>query len=160
MNLNTKTKKKINVVDILILIAILAAIVCAGFVIIRGMGTFGEKVNVSYTIAVDPIDSDFVSKVSVGDGLYEIETTDRIGTVSAVSDGQAYIKSYSDGADPRGNAIEGMSVLYITLTAKATKTDTGYIIGNSVIGIGRELEMRFPNLYCIGKCVRIERIEE
>ena len=158
--MNTKSKKKINVVDILILTAVFAAIVCAGFVIIRGMGSFGERVTVSYTVAVDPIDSDFVSKVSVGDGLYETETSDRLGTVSAVSDGQAYRKSYSDGSDPRGNAIEGMSVLYITLTAKATKTDTGYIIGNSVIGIGRELEMRFPNLYCIGKCVRIERIEE
>ena len=158
--MNTKTKKKINVVDILILTALLAAIICAGFVIIRGMGTFGEKVTVSYTVAVDPIDSDFVSKVSVGNGLYEIETTDHIGTVSAVSDGQAYRKTGSNSADPRGSAIEGMSVLYITLTAQATKTDTGYIIGNTVIGIGREIEMRFPNLYCIGECVRVERIEE
>jgi len=157
--LNTKNKKRINAVDIIILLAMLGAIICAGFVIIRGLGTFGEKVTVSYTVAIDPIDSDFVSKVAEGDGLYEYRTAEHIGTVRAVSDAQAYRKSYRDGADPRGSAIEGMSVLYVTLTAEATKTDTGYAVGNTVLGIGRQLEMRFPNLYCIGECVRIEVIE-
>ncbi len=158
--MNTKNKKKINIVDVIILTALVVAIICAGFTIVKGLGSFGERVSISYTVAVDPIDSDFVSKVSVGDGLYDFATADRIGTVSAVSDGQAYRKSYSEGSDPRGSAIEGMSVLYITLTAEATKTDTGYSIGNTLLGIGREIEMRFPGLYCIGECVRIERIEE
>ncbi len=158
--MNTKNKKRINFVDILIVAALLCALVCTGFVMIRGLGAFGERVIVSYTVAVDPIDSDFVSKVALGDKLYDHSTGEHIGTVRTVSDSQAYKKSYSEGADPRGSAIEGMSVLYITLTAQATKTDTGYIIGNTVIGIGREIEMRFPNLYCIGECVRIERIEE
>lgn len=158
--MNTKNKRILNIVDILIVIALLFALVCTGFVIIRGLGTFGERVIVSYTVAIDPIDSDFVSNVALGDKLYDYNTGEHIGTVRTVSDSQAYKKSYSDGADPRGSAIEGMSVLYITMTTEASKTDTGYSVGNTLLGIGRTLEMRFPNLYCVGECVSIEIIED
>ncbi len=160
MNTKEKNKKRINVIDILIVAALLAALICTGFVMIRGIGSFGERVIVSYTVAIDPIDSDFVSKVTLGDKLYDYNTGEHIGTVRTVSDGQAYKKSYSEGADPRGSAIEGMSVLYITMTTEASKTDTGYSVGNTLLGIGRTLEMRFPNLYCVGECVSIEIIEE
>ena len=158
--MNTKTKKRINIIDILIVVALLAALICSGFAIIRGIGSFGERVIVSYTVAIDPIDSDFVSKVALGDKLYDYKTSEHIGTVRTISDGQAYKKSYSEGADPRGSAIEGMSVLYVTMTTEASKTDTGYTVGNTLLGIGRTLELRFPNLYCVGECVSIEIIEE
>ena len=157
--MNTKNKKRINFVDFLIVAALLAALVCTGFVMIRGLGAFGERVVVSYTVAIDPIDSDFVSKVALEDKLYDYNTGEHIGTVRTVSDSQAYKKSYSEGADPRGSAIEGMSILYITMTTEAQKTDTGFTVGNTLLGIGRTLEMRFPNLYCVGECVSIEIIE-
>ena len=157
--MNTKNKKRINAVDILIVAVLLCALICTGFIMIRGLGAFGERVIVSYTVAVDPIDSDFVSKVALGDKLYDYNTGEHIGTVRTVSDSQAYKKSYSEGADPRGSAVEGMSVLYITMTTEAQKTDIGYTVGNTLLGIGRTIEMRFPNLYCIGKCVSIEIIE-
>ncbi|MBQ4066859.1 MAG: DUF4330 family protein [Clostridia bacterium] len=159
MNLNTKKKKSINFVDLIIIIALISALILAGTVIFRDVAG-GDRVTVSYTVKVEPIDTTFVSKAAEGNGVYDFETAEFIGTVSAVSDAQAYKRSYREDGTVKDSVIEGMSVLYITVEAEAIRRDNGYAIGSTLVGIGRELEIRLPNLYCSGECVRVEVIEE
>ena len=146
--MNQKVRRKINIIDILILIALLAALLVAGMGIARG-NKDGESVTVRYIIQVDSINNDYISKLAAKNSIYDHNTSSKIGTVTAVSHSKAY---YENSESP----IEGYSVLYITAEAQAIKTDTGYAVGSTIINIGRKMELRFPNLYCQGKCVSIE----
>ena len=127
--------------------------------IFNSIGAGGEKTTIRYVIEVSPIESSFTSKVADNDTVLDYETSQNIGKVSAVSASQAY----HSGTDSQGSTVsspmEGYSTLYITVTAQAVKTDTGYLVGNSVIGVGRELQLRLKNLYCSGKCVSIEVVK-
>ena len=143
-----KERRKINVIDVIILIALLAALLVACMGIARG-GKSGESVTVRYIIEVDSINNDYISKIAAGNGIYNHSTSERIGSVTAAS----HSKAYYEGSE---SPIDGYSVLYITAEAQAVKTDTGYAVGSTVINIGREMELRFPSLYCRGKCVSIE----
>ncbi len=154
-----ETKRKISIVDVIIIIAMLASMLAVGIGVFKGIGTSGEKVTVKYVLEVDPIDSDFVSRVAEGNTILDHKTTQSIGKVSAVSNAQAYYSGIDSQGSVVSSPMEGMSVLYITVTAQATKTDTGYTVGSSVINIGKEIEARLPNLYCIGNCVSIEIID-
>lgn len=157
--MNTKAKKRINIVDIIILVAliVLSGAVIFGFV--KGIGTSGERTSVRYIIEVEPIDSDFVSKVTEGNGVYDHTTSQRIGTVRAVSSAQAYYKSFDAKGSPTSSPMEGSSTLYITVEADAVRSDAGYSVGSTVLSIGRRLELRFPGLYVDGKCVSIEALD-
>lgn len=146
--MNSKDRRKINIIDVIILIALLSALLVAGMGIVRS-NSGGETVTVRYIIQVDRIGNDFISKIAAGNSVYDHTTSAKIGAVTAVSHSKAY---YENSESP----IEGYSVLYITAEAQAVKTDTGYAVGSSLINVGRELELRFPNLYCQGKCVSIE----
>lgn len=150
--MNTKQRKKINVIDIILLVTVLAALIIAGMGIARRVSSTGDRLTVRYIMEVNPIENDFISKVSAGNSVFDHTTSGRIGTVKAVSHAKAY---YENSESP----MEGYSMLYITAEAEAVKTDVGYTIGSTVVSIGRELEMRFPNLYCVGKCVSIEIVK-
>ena len=145
--------------DIIIIITLLALSGAVVLGLMKGLGTSGEKVTVRYIVEVDPIDSDLTSKVLKGNGVYDYSTVQRIGTVSAVSASQAYHKGYDSKGDTVSSPIEGSSVLYITVEAEAVRSETGYVIGNTVINIGRDLELRLPDLYAVGQCVSIEVLE-
>lgn len=157
--MNTKEKKKLNIVDIVIALTLLALAVAVAIGLLRGISSTGERVTVKYVMEVSPIDQEFTSKVVEGQPVFNYSDSSNIGKISAV----AYSQAYHTGTDSQGSVvsspIEGKSTLHLTVTATATKADTGYAVDNTVIGIGKELELRLPNLYCIGKCVSLEIVE-
>ncbi|MBQ8914978.1 MAG: DUF4330 family protein [Clostridia bacterium] len=144
-----RQKRKFNILDIFLLAALVLAVAATVLGLIRGIGATGERVTLRYIVEVSPIDSDFTSKVAVGNGIYSPDGSQRLGTVTASSASPAYFEN-SD------SLMEGSSVLYITAEADAVRTDTGYLVGDTLIGVGRELELRLPGLYCVGECVSIE----
>ena len=154
-----KTKRPINIIDIIIIIALLSIVGATAFGIISGLGDNSEKTTIRYVLKVDAIDSDLCSKVAVGDGVFSHETAQRIGTVTAVSTAQAY----HSGTDPQGNLVssplEGESILYVTVEASATRSKTGYTVGSATLNIGKTLDIRYPNLFCTSTCVSIENAE-
>lgn len=157
--MNTKQKKKLNIVDIIIALTLLALVTAAAIGLFRGLSTTGEKVTVKYVMEISPIDQEFTSKVVEGQAVFNYSDSSNIGKISAVATSQAY----HTGTDSQGSVvsspIEGKSTLHLTVTATATKVDTGYAVDNTVISIGKHLDLRLPNLYCTGKCVSLEIVE-
>lgn len=157
--MKTKLKKQINIVDIVILIALLVLAAASIYKIVSNISSAGDELNVRYVLEIDPIASTFNSNVSEGDGVFEHNSGAQIGTVGAVSTAQAYHK----GSDLQGaqvsSPMEGQSVMYITVDADGIKTNTGYAIGDTVIGIGKSFEIRLPNLYCNAECISVEVVE-
>ncbi len=156
-SVNTKQKAKIsiNLIDIITVIALIAGLAVAGLGIYHSLSTAGEQVRIRYVIESEPMDDSFTSKVNVGDGVYDFESSRQIGTVrsaSAASAGQSSAEKVAEGAKK--------SILYITAETTAVRTSTGYAAGGTLINVGRELELRMPDLFCSGRCISIEIIKE
>ena len=154
-----KTKRPINIIDIIILIALLSIIGATVYGLVSGIGKGNDKTSVRYVLSVDSISSELCSKVAVGDGVYDHNTSQRIGTVTAVSTSQAYHKGTDPQGAPVSSPIEGKSILYVTVEASATKTKSGYVISSTTMNIGKTLDIRYPNLFCTSTCVSIENAE-
>ena len=157
--MNTKIKKRISVVDIIILVALLCAVAAGAFGLLKGLVGSGEKVSVKYVMEISPIDSDLAKKVAEGDGVYDHSSALRIGTVSAVSAPQADYKGYDSQGAVVISPMEGYSTLYVTVETEAFKTGNGYSVNDTLINVGKELSLRFPGLYADAKCVSIDIVE-
>jgi len=142
------------------MLILLAGLAAAGFGIFRSLVTAGERVTLRYILEVDSIDSELVEMVQVNNGIYDYKTSHPIGTVRAVSPAPAYYEGTNSQGEIVSTAIDGKKVLYITAEAEAIKTGTGYAVGETIINVGRSLELRLPKLYCVGECVSIEVIKE
>ncbi len=157
--MKTKLKKQINIVDIVILIALLVLACASVFKIVSNITSSGDEQNIRYVLKVEPISSSFNSNVSEGDGVFEHTSGSQIGTVNAVSTAQAYHKGNDLQGAQVSSPIEGQSIMYITVDAKGTKTNVGYSIEDTLMGIGRSFEIRLPNLYCTAECISLEIVE-
>ena len=157
--MNKKQKRKINLIDVVIIIAFSIALCASLFGIFKGIESATDKVQIEYVLEIVPIDSSFTSKVFEGDGIYDHETSQKVGTVSAVSASQAYYQGTDSQGLPVSSTMEGSSVLYVTATADAKKTSAGYLVNGCSVSIGRDLEVRFPGLYANAKCISIKTIE-
>ncbi|MBQ4066135.1 MAG: DUF4330 domain-containing protein [Clostridia bacterium] len=157
--MNNKPKRKINLIDVIIFISLTVALGAALFGLLKGIGSAANKVTVEYVLEISPIDSAFTSKVAEGNGIYDHASSQKLGTVSAVSASQAYHQSTDPQGSPVSSVMEGSSILYITATADAQKTSAGYLVGNCVLGIGKEIEIRLPDLYANARCISIKAVE-
>lgn len=129
------------------------------FGLLKSIGTAADRIPVEYVLEISPIDSTFTSKVVEGDGVFDHSTSQKIGTVNAVSASQAYYQGTDSQGAPVSSTMEGSSILYITATTEAQKTSSGYFVGNCNISIGQEMEIRLPNLYANAKCISIKTVE-
>ena len=154
-----KTKRPINIIDIIIIIALLSIVGATVFAFIAGLGDSSEKATVRYVLKADSVNSELCSKVAVGDGVYDHSTSQRIGTVTAVSTAQAYYNGTDPQGSPVSSPVEGKSILYVTVEASATGSDMGYSVGTTTLSIGKSLDIRYPNLFCTATCVSIEIAE-
>lgn len=158
--MSAKRHKKFNIIDaaVIIVLLILAAVLVYAALSQLGVGTSGKTVR--YVLETDILSSDYASKVAVGDGVYTYDGVQNIGTVSAVSLSPARHTGTDAEGNPVSSEIDGYSVLYITVEAKMLSTPSGYAVGDTVVNVGRDLELRFPSLYCNAQCVSIEEVTE
>lgn len=119
---------KINIIDLLVIIVIIAAACITVFKFTATSGKGNTKVNTafSYTLKVTDV-RDFTAKqFAEGDNLYDDETGKFIGKVTAVKTEQS--KEYALKSDGTYNYTErpGRFDVYVTVSTNGTVKDTGY----------------------------------
>jgi len=151
-------KRKPNIIDFVILLAILAVLAAVLYRVILHPG-HQEAVRIRYVLEVPQIQTEFCSKVAARDFGYPFQGVDDIGIVTATSTAPAHFK----GADKEGNPVytemEGFSTLYITIEADAVQSDTGFEINGQMIRAGEVRAVQFPQLYCEAECIRVDVVE-
>lgn len=119
---------KINIIDLLVIIVMIAAACITIFKFTATPGKGSTKVNTafSYTLKVADV-RDFTAKLfAEGDNLYDDETGKFIGKVTAVKTEQS--KEYALKSDGTYNYTErpGRFDVYVTVSTNGTVKDTGY----------------------------------
>ena len=149
-----KSRKKLNIVDIVVFAVIVIALGYAVYAVAVNMQNSGAEAKIEYVVEVGKIRNELSDKIAEGQSVYN-ENGDYLGEVAAVSVAQAY----HEGADSDGNTvysrIDGYNTIYVTVTCTAKAEKAGYEINGCRISAGLELALRTPYLYFEGECVNV-----
>lgn len=154
----TKKKFKFNIIDLIVLIVIVAAV---AFVVIKlsGGGLFGKDEStyiVKYFCDEVP---DFAAEVIyVGDGVVDEQKDTDLGEVTSVSlyPSRTYAQS-ADGEYKLAPKEHYNSVEVVTIV-KGTDYDNGVIIDGSKYGVGHSLTIRVGKAKIYGRVSYIEKV--
>ncbi len=151
-------KRKPNIIDFVIFLAILAVLAAALYRIILHPGD-RDAVRIRYVLEVPQIQTEFCSKVTAQDYVYPFQGSDDIGVVTATSTAPAHFKGADKDGNPVYTEMEGFSTLYITVEADAVQSAAGFEINGQVIRAGEVRAVQFPQLYCEAECIRVDVLE-
>ncbi len=151
-------KRKPNIIDFVILLAVLAVLATVVYrIVVRTDGQ--EEVRIRYVLEVPEIQTEFSSKVAAENPVFSYTDEREIGVVTAVSTTPAYYKGTDKDGNPVYTEMEDYSILYVTIESDAVQTDTGYIVGGHTMQVGTSLAVQFPELYCEAQCISVDVIE-
>ncbi|MBQ4054441.1 MAG: DUF4330 family protein [Clostridia bacterium] len=158
---NTANKRrKLNYIDVLLLILIIVAVIGVVWFIISPYTDqlFATTYDIEYTVALNGVRVEFKDKVQVGDTLVETVGLDDIGSVTDV----VYTASKFVGTDSNGHSITSdHPVLYdvmITVRAKATMQSGVYSVNGYGITAGKTIPFRVPDFIGEGVCVSVREV--
>ncbi|MBQ8474559.1 MAG: DUF4330 family protein [Clostridia bacterium] len=151
-------KRKLNIVDVAVIIVIILAVGFFVYNSVSEMETSGSKAGMRFVIEVPVIRTEMTDKIEDGDPVYNGEGK-LIGTVQSV----AVSPAYHEGSDESGSVVysrmDGYSVLYVTVSSEALNTRYGYKIEDELYAVGKEYSLRTPDLYFEGSLVNIQKLE-
>ncbi|MBE6636596.1 MAG: DUF4330 domain-containing protein [Ruminococcaceae bacterium] len=165
MNANNGKKKLFfNFIDVLLIVAILAATVTVVFFLReRRILTPGsnETVEVIYQIEVSPLREDFRNLVSIGDRMTDSVKLSDLGEITDVS----YAECRYTGVNKTTGAIvtstfPGHVTMILTIRADALLTEAGYEIDGRLLLLGQPLSFRTPDFTGTGTCLSLEPLPD
>ena len=152
-------KVKFNIMDALILLAILAvaALLLYIFVFSEG-GGLGESdaYTLTYVVAITQLNEEFAERVAIGDAVVDSSKKLPIGTVVAVEKHpHEYLGENTKDGSLTLSTMEGYCDLYVTVEAPATLNGISYTIGGYEIRVGSKVYLSFANLVSEGHCISL-----
>jgi len=158
---NSKVFGKINIIDLCIVLAVIAAGVILFTQFRSGSGPIAiaqpETREFRMSFFVEEVEDFRLDGINIGDGLFEGGSNIFLGTVTYLDIDDAIVWN----ADRYGNTVrsdkEGHSSLEITTQLRATPAEHGVMVGGNRYGIGHSLTVR------VGRSVifmRISGLEE
>ena len=138
-----KTKKRLNSIDIIILILFAAALVSVAYYFINRGGMFTKyKYDIEYDIRVENLDSGLSNGISEGDTVRDKYTAFAIGSVERIS---------TESIPDSKNAVN----MVITVRARAEEHDGMLSVNGVTIAKGQNIFFRTPGLEYLGQCVDV-----
>lgn len=160
-SINNKEVKKnrFNVVDAIILLAIIALI----FAVLYSFDPFGwfapegrENVKLVYTVEFKGVDNDVKDNIVVGEKAFLSSTPYVMGEVIEVKTQESFIWEYDEEKGVMTKkTLADKTDLYVTIEVKCTyEKGSGFVINGQQIVYGAEFDLRFGNFfgnaYCVG----------
>jgi len=132
---------KINIIDLIVLLVIIAAVAIVGFSFAKGSDTAAESTLV-VKYYIEEANNFVAEKVQVGNTLYDDNEDIELGKVIDVEIGEPV--SWAGTADGQYVQVsrEGFSSMIITGEVAGTKTDIGAEIEGVKYGVGHTMVLR------------------
>ncbi len=157
---NGEKKHKLNALDVLLIIVLFGVIAMVAASIVRanpGIVSGGDK-EVSYVIQVKNIPEVLKESIAIGDKLYDDESGQLLGEVTAFSTEQSFLTGYGDNSVPVVTPIDGNIDMLITLKVEVWVEKNAIKIDGFRLSIGKDISCHSQNLAVTGKCVSITDI--
>ena len=155
------SKKKLNIVDILIFLLI--AVFVAAVTMYIAAEITDESVSVDYAVTMT-VRTAFADKITEGDAVLSADGKREIGKVSTVSVEIAYITTVDTRTDVSSDnggyreifykhKREGYVTVTVTVSAESTYKNGSYYVNGEKIKIGEKVTLVTPNFTADGECV-------
>ncbi len=139
----TTKKRKFNIIDLIVILVIVAAIAFVGFKFLAPGGTEGTSTETFYVTFYGEEVADFViDEIELGADVYDEGQEKVIGKVHdiEISDGISY--ATTDEGQSVITSREGYSALKVVAEVEATEFSNGIIVGSMRYGVGHTMTMR------------------
>lgn len=171
MSTAKQTKYKFNIIDILIILAVIAiGVVMYYYVSARNEVESASYVDIEYTVELKTVHKDYVDKIHLGDGAVETVRDQQIGEIVNIEVAPAY--NVATNMETGEMFLEEYPVVNIDdeetheyYNVKVTIKDTfkksaeGYSINAFNLVVGRLVYFRVPNFVGEGYCINIVELE-
>lgn len=159
----TEKKRKFNVIDVIVIVILLAALAFAGYKLLnRGGESLGDAdalsaPNIRFTVLCDDIDATMADNIlaSLASEPMEIGGTTvsmtRLYNSNKLVDAQVVAFEAADGA-------EGTKDLLLTVEANATATPGAYSVVTQEIRIGKDYIVKTVGVEIIGQILSLEKL--
>jgi len=157
-----KSVKKFNVLDIIIIVAVLFIATIALILTvpkIHDRAKSSDSVRISYKITFYDVDEAIFDKISNGQLVTDVENGISLGTVSGSPEAEpsyTYVLSTDESGNNTAKKQEdafGKRNITVTVEADAVYLEgKGYIVDGYRVAVGKEMHIRFPNYTDIGYC--------
>ena len=158
---DAKVFGKINIIDLCIILAVIAAAIFAALMLTGGntvtVVNATEEKNIEMKFYVEDVENFRVEAMKVGDNLYDDSKNLFLGKITNLDIKDAVIFN----ADTQGITVksnkEGYSSMEITTELKATPFENGILIAGNRYGVGHSLTIRAGKSFIY---LRISGVEE
>lgn len=154
----TKKRSKFNIVDIIVVLAIVLAIGYAVFVVASSMGDGGDTVKVRYVVRVEDVKSEVTVSLKEGDKVYS-EDGVLLGEVAYCEVTPARLEGVGEYGNLVYTETENKTLL-VTIDTTAVARATGYSVYDIPIAQGQTYKLRAPSLYMEGECISAKTVTE
>lgn len=158
-----KSKGHFNILDIVIVIFILLIAGGAAFYFIfsrpgANNGT-DDTETVEYQLWYERQRTELSDRIKVGDQVYDDSGVHALGEVVAVDIRPTVVDSY----DKTNEQIISVTFperysVYVTIRAKATKSENGYSVGPVRLVVGARIGTRYPDFQSAASCVSVTEL--
>ena len=156
--MKTKKKRKITVIDIILLCVVLASIYALYLLSAPEAAAPGDT-RIHYTVELFRYKTGFAENVVIGEELYDIERGYHIGTIISKYE-EPYLEDAPDieaGRFKRAE-VEGLVNVYVVVEAYANITENATNIGQYQVMVGKEAFVKSASFAGSGYIAKIERV--
>lgn len=149
-------KKQLNIIDIIIIVALVLIVLAVVGKAVTEYTMLPQNKTVRYVLKTEAMDSLFSDNLKAGEKIFSVDGETCLGEVVSVSPSAVY----HTGKDKDGNdvqtEIEDQTVLYVTVDTKSNFEGGSFYVGETVISIGDEFEIRCQDLWFKSECVSLQ----
>ncbi len=158
-NSPAKSKRKFNIIDLLIILAVLVCILFAANVIVNDLLVSGNQ-KIEYVIKISDAEPNAKYSFNIGDKVFAGKSNTHIGSISNISaeNAGATTFDYNSGRFTK-TSISGKYDVYITVSAICSLRDNIYQIGDIQIISNTNPEFNFPFSYENAEIIQVNQIQ-
>lgn len=161
-----RRRSPVNVIDVIIIVAILAAVAFGVTATLFGKTLFGngtQTKTIEYTVVFRQVSEDFVTSIASGDAVLNVKEKQTVGVVSADVENNpstyvAYLAATEEGSGGTAVLMTYPDRMDLTVTIRVEaeyRPGTGYEVGGLRIAVGSEYSLMFPGFTGTGTCIAL-----
>ena len=160
----SKKKVRLNVVDAIIIVLVLALIAAAVYVLFGNKLLAGssekEKKKISFVLQVSELRDIYLTNLSKDEDAYEADSGKYLGKIVSVSSEVATRMGTDRGSGAQViSEIEGTSNLFVTIENEAEYYEGRYLVEGIPIVVGSVVTLVTPNLVAPANIISVEIID-
>lgn len=155
-------RRKNNAFSLLLFLLALILLCCSFFCSAPfvSMAKEAENVPLIYRIRLHMIRDDVALHIKQGDSIIEAVGKYNIGQISDVRYERCTAEFFSHHENKTViSEYEGYCDIILTVSAYASKSERGYSVNGYSLRLEKDIALRLPDFYGVGKCVSVTRAE-